>query len=54
MYEKGMKKPKNKYTELSDITCSVNGCSTRIKEKLVYIKKSRPTLCYNHHKETKS
>ena len=53
MYEKGMKKPKNKYTELSAISCSVIGCSTRIKEKLMYIKKSRPKLCYQHYKETK-
>ena len=54
MHTKGMKPSKHDYTELSSIVCSVDGCFTRIKKKLVHIKKTLPKLCYRHHKEANS
>ena len=54
MHSKGMKSSKHDYKDLSSITCAIDGCTTRIKKKLVHIKKVLPKLCYRHYKEANS
>ena len=51
MHQKGMKSPKYDYTDLSSTICSADGCITRIKKKLVHIKKVLPKLCFRHYQE---
>ena len=54
MHTKGMTPSKHDYKELSSIVCSIDGCITRIKKKLIHIKKVLPKFCYKHYKEANS